>query len=233
MAHSFGELKPLPQVFQDNLKITPQQFDTDYMAWMEKKWGETAKEFDTWKDGLKALVGNAKDDDAVIAAAHKVIDPYPEYVEDANAYELLANVELDKGNKQAAMDALKQYEKRGGEEPKTLEKLATLEEDLGQNKEAAATLEQLNFIYPEDEWLHRELGKLLLAQKDNAGAVREYQAVLAMHPLDKAQAEYDVAKAYMAAGDKAKAEESVLGSLEAAPDFKDAQKMLLELEGQK
>ena len=48
-----------------------------------------------------------------------------------------------------------------------------------------------------------------------------------------AQAEYDVAKAYMAAGDKAKAEESVLSSLEAAPDFKEAQKLLLDLEGTK
>ena len=35
----------------------------------------------------------------------------------------------------------------------------------------------------------------------------------------------------MAAGDKAKAEESVLASLEAAPGFKPAQKMLLEIEG--
>jgi tetratricopeptide (TPR) repeat protein len=233
MAHSFGDLKTLPQVFQENLKTTPQQFDTDYFAWMDKKWGATARNFDAWRDGLKALVGMSKDPDAVIAAAPKAIALYPEYVEDANAYELLANAQLVKGNKQAAMDALKEYEKRGGEDPKTLKQLATLEEDLGQMKEAAATLEQLNFIYPEDAWLHRELGKLLLAQNNNAGAVREFQAVLAMNPLDKAQAQYDVARAYLAAGDKAKAEESVLSSLEAAPDFKDAQKMLLELEGQK
>jgi Flp pilus assembly protein TadD len=235
MAHSFGDLKTLPQVFQENLKITPQQFDVDYMAWIEKRWGETAKQLDHLHDALKTMLASAgaKDDDAVIAAASKTIALYPDYVEDANAYVLLANAQLDKGNKQAAMDALKQYEKRGGEDPKTLEKLATLEEDLGQPKDAADTLEQVNFIYPEDEWLHRELGKLLLAQNDNAGAVREYQAVLAMKPLDKAQAEYDVAKAYLAAGDKAKAEESVLSSLEAAPDFKDAQKMLLEMEGTK
>ncbi len=35
----------------------------------------------------------------------------------------------------------------------------------------------------------------------------EYSAVLAMNPLDKASANYDVAKAYLAAGDKGKAEE--------------------------
>src|SRR5665213_1305387 len=233
MAHSFGQLKTLPVVFQENLKATPQQFDTDYMAWLDKRVGATAKNFDAWREQLKALVGMAKDDDAVIAAAPRVIALYPAYVDDANAYELLANAQLVKGNKQAAADALKEYERRGGEDPKTLEKLATLEEDLGHPKDAAATLDQLNFIYPEDEWLHRELGKLWLAQANNAGAVREFDAVLALHPLDMAQAQYDVAKAYYAEGDKAKAEESVLASLEAAPGFKDAQKLLLELEGQK
>ena len=235
MAHSFGALKTLPQVFQEDLKITPQQFDTDYMAWIDKHWGDTAKNFNTWKDQLKALVksAEAKDDDAVIAAAPKVIALYPEYVEDANAYELLAKAQLNKGNKQAAMDALKEYEKRGGEDPTTLKNLAMLEDGLGRKKEAAATLELVNFIYPEDEGLHRDLGKLLLAQNDSAGGLREYQAVVAMKPLDKAQAEYDVAKAYLAAGDKAKAEESVLSSLEAAPDFKEAQKLLLDLEGTK
>jgi hypothetical protein len=34
-------------------------------------------------------------------------------------------------------------------------------------------------------------------------------------------------------GDKAKAEDSVLASLEAAPGFKDAQKLLLEIEAGK
>jgi len=70
-----------------------------------------------------------------------------------------------------------------------------------------------------------------LTQGNSKGAVQEFSAVLAMNPLDKAQAEFDVAKAYMASGDKGKAEESVLASLEAAPGFKPAQKLLLEIEG--
>jgi tetratricopeptide (TPR) repeat protein len=162
-----------------------------------------------------------------------VIKLYPEYVDDANAYEYLANAELIKGNKQAAADALTEYENRGGESPTTLRKLASLEEELGHPKEAADTLDQLNFIYPEDEDMHRKLGDLWLAKGNNAGAVREYSAVLAMKPLDMASAHYDLAKAYLAEGDKASAEEQVLGSLEAAPGFKPAQKMLLEIEGGK
>jgi Tfp pilus assembly protein PilF len=231
MVKSFNALKTTPEAIEANLHVSPEQFDTDYAAWLDKKVGPTVKNFDEWRKQLKALVGMKGD--AVIAAAPAVIQLYPEYVEDANAYEMLAAAQLEKGNKQGAMETLTEYEKHGGESPGALKKLASLEEEFGHPKEAATTYEHLNFIYPEDEELHRKLGTLLLAQGDNAGAVREYKAVLAMKPLDMASAQFDVAKAYLAAGDKAKAEESVLASLEAAPGFKPAQKMLLELEAGK
>jgi hypothetical protein len=233
MVHSFAELKTTPEAIQANLHETPEQFDTEYAAWLGKRVGKTVADFDKWRAQLKALVGMSekKDDDGVIANAAAVIGMYPEYVEDANAYEIVANAQLVKGNKQLAADALKLYELLGGENPKTLEKLASLEEELGHAKDAAGTLDRINFIYPEDEELHRRLGLLWLAQGNDAGAVREFNAVLALKPLDMASAEFDVAKAYMAEGDKAKAEESVLASLEAAPGFKPAQKLLLEIEG--
>ncbi|MGA1981411.1 MAG: tetratricopeptide repeat protein [Acidobacteriaceae bacterium] len=235
MVHSFAALKTTPEAIQDNLHESPEQFDKDYATWLDKSVGTTVANFDAWRAQLKALVGMSEknDDDGVIAAAAAVIKLYPEYVEDANAYEIVANAQLIKGNKQLAADALRLYELLGGESPKTLEKLASLEVDLGHPAAAAATLDQLNFIYPEDEDLHRKLGGLWLAQGNYAGAVREYQAVLAMKPLDMASAEFDLAKAYYAGGDKAKAEDSVLASLEAAPGFKDAQKLLLEIEAGK
>jgi hypothetical protein len=241
MVHSFAELKTTPEAIQTNLHETPEQFDKEYAAWLDKRVGTTVENFDKWREQLKALVGMAKSskddagDDAVIKAAKVVIALYPEYVEDANAYEFLADAELTKsndgGDKQAAADALTAYEKEGGESPGTLKKLASLEEDLGRPKDAAATLDRLNFIYPEDEDLHRKLGGLWLAQGNAAGAVREYTAVLALKPLDMASAEFDVAKAYLAAGDKAKAEDSVLASLEVAPGYQPAQRLLLEIEG--
>jgi tetratricopeptide (TPR) repeat protein len=88
----------------------------------------------------------------------------------------------------------------------------------------------VNYIYPvKDEELHRRLGDLLYAQKQYDGAIREYTAVVASGPLDKAGAEFHLAQAYLAAGQKDKAQESVLAALEAAPGYRPAQKMLLEL----
>jgi tetratricopeptide (TPR) repeat protein len=233
MVKSFAALKTTPETIVANLHESPEQFDKDYAEWLDKRIGTTVANFDAWRTQLKALVGMSEksDVDGVIAASAAVIKMYPEYVEDANAYEIVANAQLAKGNKQIAVDALKLYELLGGENPKTLEKLASLEEELGRSKDAADTLNQLNFIYPEDEAMHRKLGELWLAQGNSAGAVREFGAVLAMKPLDVASAKFDLAKAYLAAGDKDRAEENVLGSLEAAPGFKPAQKMLLEIEG--
>jgi len=233
MVHSFAALKTTPEAIQDNLHESADQFDKGYAAWLDKHVGPTVANFDAWRAQLKALVGMSEknDDDGVIKAATETIKLYPEYVEGADAYEILANAQLDKGNKQAALDALAEYERRGGESPGALRKLALLQEELGHAKDAAGTLDQMNFIYPENEQLHRKLGGLWLAQGNDAGAVREFQAVLAMKPLDMASAEFDVARAYYAEGDKAKAEERVLASLEAAPGFKPAQKLLLEIEG--
>jgi len=235
MVHSYAAVKTTPEAVEENLKLPAAEFDKAYLAWLDKQVGSEPADFDKWREQLKALaeLAKAKQDDAVIAAAPAVVKLYPEYVGDADAYEFLADAQLIKGNKRAAADALTAYEKMGGENPKALEKLATLEEDLGQAKDAAATLARVNYIYPEDEWLHRKLGELWLAQGNNAGAVREFTAVLALKPLDKASAEFDLAQAYFAEGDKDKAEESVLAALEVAPGFRPAQKLLIEIEGKK
>jgi cellulose synthase operon protein C len=235
MVTSFAALKTTPEAIQANLKVSPEAFDKEYMAWLDKRVSRTVASFDMWRQQLKMLVGvtGSGDNDKVIAAATAVIKMYPEYVEDANAYEILALAQLAKGDKQAAADTLAEYAKRGGQSPDTLKKLASLQVDLGHPKEAASTLNEINFIYPEDEDLHRKLGELWLAQGNHEGAVREYAAVVAMKPLDMASAKFDVAKAYLAAGDKAKAEENVLGSLEVAPGYRPAQKLLLEIEAGK
>ena len=78
--------------------------------------------------------------------------------------------------------------------------------------------------------MHRRLGDLLYAQKQFDGAIREYSALVATGPLDKAGAQFNLARAYFAAGQKDKAEESVLAALETAPGYRPAQKLLLELQ---
>jgi tetratricopeptide (TPR) repeat protein len=232
MVHSFGQVKSTPEVLEADLGLAPEEFDRQYMAWLDQRAGKTAANFDAWRGKLKGLVelAKGKNYDAVLGQGQAVLAMYPEYVGDANAYEFLAQAHLAKGDKQAAAAVLTAYQRMGGTSPATLKQLAKLQEDLGQGKEAAATLDRINSIYPvRDEELHRHLGELWLAQGNFAGAIREDAAVVAMNPLDKAGAEFQLARAYYAAGEKAQAEETVLLALEAAPGYRPAQRLLLEL----
>jgi tetratricopeptide (TPR) repeat protein len=232
MVHSYAQLKSTPEVIEVDLGLSAEEFDKQYSAWLEKTYATELGHFDEWRAGLKAVAAasEAKQYDTVLTLGTPLLTMYPEYVGDANVYEMLADADKAKGDTKAEADVLIAYEHAGGEQPAVLKRLAKLEEDLGQPAEAAATLERLNYIYPvKDEDLHRHLGDLLYAGKQYDGAIREYAAVVAMNPLDKAGAEFHLAEAYLAAGQTGKAEESVLLALEAAPGYRPAQKMLLEL----
>jgi tetratricopeptide (TPR) repeat protein len=233
MVHSYAQRKTTPEVIEADLGVSPEEFDKQYLQWLDKNYGAQAASFDQTRKALEEMAEAAKQKqyDAVIQEGEVVRRKYPEYIGAANPYELVAAADLAKGDKKAAEAILTEYEKIGGEDPATLKKLASLEEELGQPKEAAATLDRINYIYPvHDEDLHRHLGDLWFAQANYPGAIREYTAVVALNPLDKAGANFKLAQAYYASGQKDKAEESVLAALEAAPGYRPAQKLLLEIE---
>jgi cellulose synthase operon protein C len=231
MAHSYAKVETTEDVIQQDLGMTSGEFDKAFLAWLDSDVGKTAANFDQWHENLKTLAEAAKEhrNDDVIIEGQKSRGLYPDYIYDANSYEFLAEAYQALGNKQQAAAVLTDYEKRGGHNPATLKELASLEEELGNPAEAAASLDRINHIYPNDEQLHRHLGELLLAQGNFAGAIREYSAVVAMHPMDMPSARFNLAQAYFAAGQPDKAEENVLQALEAAPDYRPAQKLLLQL----
>jgi len=233
MVHSYAKLLSTSEVVRQNLGVAPEDFDKQYLAWIENKYGAEAAHFDQWREKLKVLIAAAqqKQFDAVLAQGPGVLALYPEYVDTSNVYELMADADKAKGDKAAETATLLAYERAGGESPNLLKRLASLQEDAGKQEEATATLEQLIYIYPvHDDDLHRRLGDLLLAQKHYDGAIREYRALVASNPVDKAGAQYELAQAYFAANEKDKAEESVLAALETAPGYRPAQKLLLQLQ---
>ena len=231
--HSFAKLTPTAQAIQENLGMSAEEFDKQFLAWLYGSTAQLTSHFDEWHTRLKALAAaaEAKQYDEVIKDAPGIIQLYPDYVYDANAYEFLAEAYVAKGDKPSAVKVLTQYEKIGGRRPATLEQLASLEQDLGDPKAAAGTYERINYIDPLfDKDYHAKLGDLYMAQANYPGAIREFSAVVAMNPLDKASSEYNLATAYMAAGNRDKAQDSVLASLEAAPDYRPALKLLLQLQ---
>jgi tetratricopeptide (TPR) repeat protein len=233
MAHSFAKLQTTSEVVHQIFGIAPDDFDKEYLAWIGQKYGADAAHFDEWRQKLKALFAAAQQNqyDVVLEQGPAILAMYPEYVDEANVYILMADADKAKGDGKSEEVILKAYEHEGGQMPAALKRLAALEEAAGKRAEAAATLERVNYIYPvKDEDLHRRLGDLLFAEKQYDGAIREYDARVASNPVDKAGAEFNLAQAYFAAGQKEKAQESVLAALEAAPGYRPAQKLLLELQ---
>jgi cellulose synthase operon protein C len=144
---------------------------------------------------------------------------------------LMAEADRARGDSKSEAAILVGYEHAGGQSPDALKRLAALESAAGNDAEAIATLERINYIYPvNDDDLHRQLGELLYAAKNYDGAIREYNALVASNPVDKAGAEFALAQTYFAAGQRDKAQDSVLAALETAPGYRPAQKLLLELE---
>ncbi len=231
MIHAFANITTTDQVVQQQLGMAPAEFDKQFMAWLDKSTKDTVAHFGEWKAKMKTLgeLVKAGKQDEIIETGLAIRDFYPDYVESGNVYSILADAYVAKGNKDAAVKQLQQYSKIGGRDPETMKKLASMLEAANRPQEAAAALERLNYIVPQDQDLHHQLGGLLLKEGNTAGAIREFYAVVAAHPLDQATAHYDLARAYHAARQNDKAREQVEQSLEAAPSFKPAQKLLLEL----
>jgi cellulose synthase operon protein C len=234
MLHDFAANDDTATVVRKELKVEPEEFDKQFLAWLEAATKNVVDHFDQWKEGLKALAeaSRAKDYDKVLKEGPAVRDWFPDYVEDHNAYEALAAAYLEKNNKPAAVAELERYVKVGGRNPETLKKTANLLREAGKAKEAAAVLDRLNYIYPMDAAAHQTLGDLWLEQGNAAGAIREFRAVVAYKPIDPAKAHYDLARAYRQSHQIEQAKDELLAALENAPGYRQAQKMLLELSGE-
>lgn len=233
MIHDFGDKLTTPQVIEKEFQMKPEEFDTKFMAWLAPRTQNTVSRYDDWRVRMKnisALIKDKKWDD-VIKEGEAIRDFYPDYVEMESVYERLAQAYLAKGDKNAALAQLQQYSKIGGRYPAPLKQLADMYLEQGKKREAAAVLDRLNFIYIEDETVHQRLGALNMELNRPQGAVREYQAVLAGKAIDPASAHFGLATAYKALDRLPEAKEEVISALEAAPGFKPAQKLLLELNG--
>ena len=179
--------------------------------------------------------GGAK---AIPTRCHQLRDPavlalYPQYVDDANAYEFIAEADHAAGDTKSEAAILTAYEQQAAKRPMLLKRLAATRSGRGRTeRDASATLER--------DQLHLSGQRRGVAPPARRSALRPEEvrrrhprvqrAWSRSNPVDKAGAQFNLAQAYFAAGQKDKAQDSVLAALEAAPDYRPAQKLLLELQ---
>jgi Tfp pilus assembly protein PilF len=84
-------------------------------------------------------------------------------------------------------------------------------------------------IDPFDPEAHAMLGRFALARNDADAAAREFRAVIALGPVDRAAAYTDLGESYFKGGKRAEAKKQILAALEIAPGYERAQGLLLKL----
>jgi tetratricopeptide (TPR) repeat protein len=156
---------------------------------------------------------------------------FPEYAGDDGPYRLLYAIHTKQGDKRAATEALRGQVAINEQDYEAHVDLAKLLEEQDDRKGAADILERGMYIYPFDPVLHLKLAELYSATAQHAKAVRERRAVLALNPVNRADALYRLAAALNDAGQKEEARRQVVRSLELAPNFAEAQQLLLQLRG--
>ncbi|QOY89447.1 tetratricopeptide repeat protein [Paludibaculum fermentans] len=232
MLGEFSQVTTTAAVIEKVLGVKPEQFDKDFLAWLENEHKVPLAKFEDWTKQMKPLHSAVKGKqwDEVFKIGNAIRDEYPDYVEAGSVYEALAEAYQAQDKKPQAIAELERYAKQGGRDPETLKKLARLQEEAGNPRAAEAALNRLLYIYPvKDEELHRKLGGLRATLGKWDGAAEEWRAVLAMKTVDPASANYELARAYQGMKRVDDAKDAVLAALEAAPGYRPAQKLLLEL----
>jgi tetratricopeptide (TPR) repeat protein len=183
--------------------------------------------------GVQLLAGMGliahNDVDRAIPHLEKARDLFPEYGGNDSPYALLAAAYEKKGDAKKEIDALTNLTKLTETNDKALIRLAELLGKSGDAKGAADALDRAIFVNPFDPKMHQQLAELARAAGDKALTVREREAIVALGPVDRADALYQLALAQHDAGDDAHARKSVLRSLEEAPNFEKAQTLLLAI----
>jgi tetratricopeptide (TPR) repeat protein len=154
---------------------------------------------------------------------------FPDLALEESAYHLLARAYRQLGEREleiaelAALTGINEYDY-----PSHLE-LARLYAEDGRYHDQADILERLMYIFPMHVEPHQDLAAAYARIGDTRGVVRERRAVVALRPPNLAEARYQLALALRDAGSTREAKSAVLGALELAPGYAEAQDLLLEL----
>jgi tetratricopeptide (TPR) repeat protein len=231
MVKAYGRGLDTPQVIREALKLSTARFDERFDAYVKEQLGSVLDHLDAWQtaQGEANKAAQKGDWQEALTQARRAIELNPAYVDPGSAYLVEARAEQETGHGDAAVRALATYYRLGGYEPAALRKLAQSYGERGNDDKALDVLESLRWDAPFDEKLHSELGDRLLAAGRPKQALAEYQELAAMKPHDTAALQLKLAKAYLGMDDRARARQHLLYALEIAPDYKEAQQLLLEI----
>jgi tetratricopeptide (TPR) repeat protein len=166
---------------------------------------------------------------AARAALERAAELMPEYAAPDSPLWYLGQVHRRAGDPRRAAQVLGRLVRLNAAHLPALRDLAAVLDSLQDGAGAAAALDAAMFVYPLDPEAHDRLARLASRLGRRDMVVRERRAVVALAPSDRAGAQYELARAYFEAGDLPSARTAVLRALEQAPNYAQAQDLLLAI----
>ena len=231
LLNAFGEGMDTARAISAVFDRSPGDFDDGFEDFVEASHGDVLGNLDEWQrthSSVGRLIEEEDWENVAELAAHQV-SLMPDYTEPDSPYIALARAQDALGNRDDAVETLTRFWRRGGYDPAALSRLAEWHREKGRTGDAIDVLSTVNLVDPFDEAVHGTLGELLLAADRPAEALREFAVALSMDPHDKATAYYRLASAHRALGDDDATRTALLMALDVAPNYRPAQRLLLEL----
>src|SRR5687768_14155071 len=229
------------------LKVSPEEMDKRFDSYVRERFARQIAavavavgsagnspprgQFVTLIEEGRALLARGRNSEA-ISVLERAKALFPEYANDESPYRHLATAYSATGDLRRAAAELQAHTLLNESDYVSNLALAEMLEKLGDRRGAAAALERAIWISPYDPAIHVRLADHLAATGDKSKVVRERRAIVALNPVDRAEARYQLARALVEAGDRAAARREVILALEEAPNFERAQVLLLELQGE-
>jgi cellulose synthase operon protein C len=229
MLREWGEGRSSAEVLQRVLGAEPESIDAQFDRWLRAKYpARRVEEYRTRVGEAGQLVREGKYAEAErrLASVVSLFDGA-----DPTAQALIGRIRLEQGDTAVAMEALGRVVAIDENAYETNIALAEMAEARGAGPLVVESLERLMYIFPYEIEHHRRLAAAYTEGGRHDMAVRERRAVVALRPVDQAEAFYQLAVALRDAGNRAEARTQVIRALEAAPAFERAQELLLELTG--
>ena len=165
--------------------------------------------------------------DAAEARFKEALALYPGYVAAGSPYHGLAAVYRERGDRELLADVLERFLRVSEYGAAEARELAALHADAGRLDEALTYLTRSLDVDPYHAPTYEALADLYTRRSDHARAVQARRALLALDPLDRAEALFHLAESLYRNQQNDEARRTVLRALELAPGHREAQKLLL------
>lgn len=227
MLREYGAGRGDADVLQTVLGAEPDQLDEEFNRWLRQRYPDDGVR--AYRDRLVEAQRSMQSGD--FAAAEQQLGGAGDLFVDADPTlpALLGRIRLEQGDTAGAITAYSRAAAIDETAHGVNVALAELAEAQGDDALLIESLERVMFIHPYDISHHRRLAEAYGRLGESDGVVRARRAVVALRPVDQAEALYQLATALRDAGNPTEARRQVVRALELAPAFERAQELLLEL----